>query len=141
MSMSTKRVLTAELVGPALDWAVALCEGHRPPLLRVLRGNVALPDQDDPMVCDYLGYSTDWDLGGPILHREMIDLKSEANDGSVWSAQLARCRQVLRGAPGDLRLVFSYCMQRGPTPLIAAMRCRVTIKLGDYVAVPAELLE
>jgi hypothetical protein len=31
--------------------------------------------------------------------------------------------------------------QKGPTPLIAAMRCYVTLKLGDEVEVPEELKE
>ena len=46
---------TSELIGPALDWAVATCEK-----------NWAF----EPDGCD--SYSTDWALGGPIIEREGI---------------------------------------------------------------------
>ncbi len=117
---------TSELIGPALDWAVAVCSGHKPPLLRILRGKAALPDLDDPMVCDYLEYSIDPAQAWPIIEREKIDIMWEPNGkpvvrGSTW----------LNGV-----FVESY----GPTPLIAAMRCYVASKLGDVVDVPEELV-
>lgn len=125
------KVKTSELTGKALNWAVALAEGHQPPLLRVLRGNVALPCADDPMWCDYLDYSTDWAQGGPIIEREGINTNKYVADplysepywiGTTWEkAKVDR-------------------WMRGPTPLIAAMRCFVASKLGDEVDIPEELL-
>ena len=60
---------TNELVGKALDWAVAKCEGYKP---------VAV-----------LNYSTCWEHGGPIIEREGISLKQDQPPGYPpygWSA-------------------------------------------------------
>ena len=67
-------------------------------------------------------YTTDWAQGGPIIHRENIGL--EAPDGNIvyWNAVLHDGTTFM-----------------GSTPLIAAMRCYVTSKLGDVVEVPKEL--
>lgn len=109
---------TNDLTGAALDWAVAKCEGLK---VRVMSGvchDVELlgmqVDGDTRIV-----YSNDWALAGPIIQRERIatwgdgDLYWEAECGWAWG--------------------------KGPTPLIAAMRCYVTFKLGDEVEVPEEL--
>ena len=65
-------------------------------------------------------YSTDWAHGGPIIEREQIDIQCfpRKSGGVVW-----------RTFHAD-----------GPTPLIAAMRCFVAIKLGDEVDVPDDVL-
>ena len=68
-------------------------------------------------------YSTNWAQGGPIIEREWIDLHC-VND-SLWEAECP--------APCGL------AMQNGPTPLIAAMRCYVSSKLGGEVDVPEGL--
>jgi hypothetical protein len=65
-------------------------------------------------------YSTDWALGGPIIEREKIDLQWDMNR---WNAAIGPMRWYIGG----------------PTPLIAAMRCYVTSKLGADVDVPEEL--
>lgn len=62
-----------------------------------------------------MNYSTDWAQGGPIIERERI---SWADFGKFFKA-------------GDYK---------GPTPLIAAMRCYVASKIGDDVEIPEELL-
>ena len=67
-----------------------------------------------------LDYSTDWACGGPILEREGISIYRMTSD---WSAAYSP----------------SEAAQDGPTPLIAAMRCYATSKLGDEVKVPEEL--
>ena len=122
------KIKTSELIGPALDWAVALAEGHTIPRLRILRGKVALPQEDDPMWCDYLEYSTDWAQGGPIIDREMLGVFPSESVSGKWC-----CRPREKDYP---KFPFMY----GPTPLIAAMRCYVASKLGDEVDVPEELL-
>jgi hypothetical protein len=66
-------------------------------------------------------YSTDWAQGGPIIEREKIALYLNGEDG--WT-----------GEDGWKRAT-------GPTPLIAAMRCYVAMKLGDEVEVSTELGE
>lgn len=65
--------------------------------------------------------STRWEQGGPIITRERIHLTAGANDAD-WIAD------------------HPNAITRGLTPLIAAMRCYVTSRLGDEVDVPEELL-
>ncbi len=67
-------------------------------------------------------YSTDWAQGGPIIDRETIQLVPVSNP-DYWIAM----------HPDSDRY-------RGPTPLVAAMRCYVASKLGDEVEIPKELL-
>ena len=54
-----------ELIGAALDWAVALCEV----------GPIDIKDIDDPHF-----YSTDWAEGGPIIEREKITTEWTGED-------------------------------------------------------------
>ena len=102
---------TAELNGPALDWAVAKCEV----------GEEFIGEIDDPHF-----YSTDWSQGGPIIEREGITIMP-LDDGSGWLGEIGEL-----WSPAEDGLV-------SPTPLIAAMRCYVESKLGDYVELPEEL--
>lgn len=67
-----------------------------------------------------LDYSTDWACGGPLIEREDISIYRMTSD---WSAVYNP----------------SGATQDGPTPLIAAMRCFVTSRLGEEVEVPDEL--
>lgn len=134
------KIKTATLTDAALNWAVALAEGHKPPLLRVLRGNVALPDIEDPMSCDYLGDddqwarfdpSTNWAQGGPIIERKRISTRTYAREGHSWVAFIDFGGSSVSGVKAR---------QTGPTALTAAMRCHVASELGDEVDVPEELL-
>jgi hypothetical protein len=108
---------TAELTGPALDWAVAKCEGAYTPSVGT--------DIDGTKRVNYGGmypeWSTDWAQGGPIIEREGIHT-GQGMDG-LWYANKG----------------ISKHHQFGRTPLIAAMRCYVASKLGDEVEIPAEL--
>jgi len=71
------------------------------------------------------GYSpsTNWSQGGPIIEREGIELVPDG--GGAWGA-------AIRGGDED-------DMSQAPTPLIAAMRCFVSSRLGGEVEVPDEL--
>lgn len=131
---------TSELVGPALDYAVALC-GTVPPKTQGFRNKDTLQvtvylDQR----CDWKGNliaipyspSTDWAIGGQIIEREGIDLYCSVptnikhDDPSwtgSWRAKYHRCG-------------FGTEMFYGKTALIAAMRCFVTTKLGDEIELP-----
>ena len=100
---------TSELTGAALDWAVAMAE------------NWAGAD------FEVKPYSTDWAHGGPIIESEGINLDNYAKNPQ-WSAW----------APAPER-ESGEAQAYGPTPLIAAMRCYVTSKLGETVNVPEEL--
>jgi hypothetical protein len=103
---------TSELQGPALDWAVAKCEG----LEGFNKENLCFYD-DEGMPFEP---SCVWSQAGPIIEREKIALYLNGDDG--WT-----------GEDGWKRAT-------GPTPLVAAMRVYVAIKLGDEVEVPGELL-
>ena len=124
---------TSELTGAALDWAVAKCEG--------------VTDEwreDGPFLWNGVpcirsgGHdvnyrpSTEWWLGGPIIEREAISIAADTAgmfDTFVWFASVD---DILVDAEDAIGV-------RGPTPLIAAMRCYCCAKLGDEVEVPEEL--
>ena len=104
------KIKCAGLVGAQLDYAVAKCEGRHP---------------DSPLE----PYSTNWSWGGPIIERETcIAMLGRLNSG-IWQVQALY--DIGQDKPGD----YYY----GPTPLIAAMRCFVSSKLGDEVEIPEEL--
>jgi len=67
--------------------------------------------------------SVEWNQGGPLIEGEGISLE--------WS-----------GWGGDEQWIA--CLKhddefKGPTPLVAAMRCYVASRLGDEVEIPEEL--
>lgn len=116
------KIKTSELIGPALDWAVAKCEGMTDSEERFW-----VPDyisgQTAVLLRDYTP-SKRWVQGGLIIEREKIDIwpfENEVHEDS-WGARM-----------------LNICISSGPTPLIAAMRCYVASKLGDEVDVPEEL--
>ena len=103
------KLKTSELQGAALDWTVAKCEGN---------DGVWFASDADPVP---FTPSTDWAQGGPIIEREQLNLSCLGNNKwEVW--------------PNYGMNDTTYC--KGPTPLIAAMRCYVASKLGDEVEVP-----
>jgi hypothetical protein len=108
------KIKTAELTGPALDWAVAKCE---------------LPDGWPEIVLgDETDYSTSWAQGGPII--EAVGMTLMYCEGEYIAGTNPECFD---------NQVFMYHKQYGPTHLIAAMRCYVASKLGDEVEIPEEL--
>ena len=66
-------------------------------------------------------YSTDWAQGGPIIEREEIAI--DCDGLGTWCAS------------DNNKPIANY----GPTPLLAAMRCYVASKLGEFVDIPEEL--
>jgi hypothetical protein len=66
-------------------------------------------------------FSTNWAQGGPIIEQEKITLEWT---GENWCAYIRHDAEEF-----------------GLTPLIAAMRCYVSSKLGDEVDISAELFE
>jgi hypothetical protein len=113
---------TSELQGAALDWAVAKCEFPEPDyepqdwLIYITEDCM-----DDGWV---FTPSTDWAQGGPIIEREFICVSAPMHPSTApWFA--------ISDSTG--------CKSSGPTPLIAAMRCYVTSKMGDEIEIPEEL--
>ena len=136
--MDTVTVETNKLISPALDWAVAKCEGWedgrymRSPYIRKnVHGRVI--GIQVPIHREYRWFnpSTDWSQGGPIIERELIRVIAPTMRGIDW---IARIKQ---GLPSSMHGWFE---KTGPDPLIAAMRCYVASKLGDAVQIPTELV-
>jgi hypothetical protein len=118
------KIDTNELIGVALDWAVAHCEKEETLISNGKLNTFWTEDGYHP--------STDWSHGGPIIEQEEIGIKrnSPCSDGRQWEASPSI---TAKGAGGK----WGY----GPTPLVAAMRCYVASKLGDSVEVPDDVLE
>lgn len=109
------RKQVSNLTGAELDYAVALVLKEDYTYLRsreACRGTK--------------NYSTDWAQGGPIIGRERISIKAQQPD---WTAYIAICDGM------------TDRILRGPTPLIAAMRCFVASKLGDEVKIPEHVVQ
>ena len=142
---------TADLTGPALDWAVAKCEG----VSLIYRGRKWPTDGattveyapwavhpvvngSGPFVAALCNsaYSptTNWAHGGPIIEREGIELICNLNPAEAARFKTEPHWRASKRAwsKGDIWY--------GPTPLIAVMRCYVASKLGDEIDVPKELL-
>lgn len=120
--MKTK---TSELIGTALDWVVAKCEG----VTQHDMGHWKLPILEACTAHQYTP-STDWSQGGPISERARICSRTIAQDGMYWSAYIN---------PGGSTRASLGEPSYGPTELIAKMRCYVASKLGDEVEIPEEL--
>lgn len=122
-------VQTSELIGPALDWAIAKIEGVKLSQsnwsyqLRI-SGGVTTPHGGK------YSPSTNWSQGGPLIERYQIWLTGPFRHRQQWKAS--------NGLASDWD--YSKSEFEGPTPLIAAMRCFAAYKLGQAVMVPKELL-
>ena len=154
------KIKTSVLTGPALDWAVAKCEGwglQRNPMgaqgghgwwiweeTPSGKGGILI-DKSVYMEIgphtqpktrnsgDRYSPSTDWAQGGPILDRELTSVNrvSDLENEQKWSA-----RKAVYLPEVGAKIAEQY----GPTPLSAICRCYVTSKLGDTVDIPEELL-
>jgi hypothetical protein len=127
-------IKTSELIGAALDWAVAKCEGKNTTLMRNDDGSL-FPNPVWEAGLWQQSHSTNWAQGGPIIERERINVLrgndlyfpkgNEKGDHyeELWLASKDSSRNI-----------------HGQTPLIAAMRCLIASKLGDEVDIPEGLL-
>ena len=147
-------IKTQDLIGPALDWALAKCEGHRIQARRWGR-NIEWVSLDLTNVRDddYTTWcpSYDWAQGGPIIERENISVicAEGAYDAKrrryavYWAAEKGVKQDgIVYGSQGDdygQHFTIACDSVTGSTPLIAAMRCYVASKLGDEVKVPDEV--
>ena len=134
------KIKTAELIGATLDWAVAKALGIRTYIGRyehTLTGPCILDADLVDMQTDgeqELKHSRSWAQGGPIIDREKLCVGYQHQLDPVYVPLLD---------PATIcwaRTTAGGYLKYGPTPLIAAMRCYVTSKLGDEVDVPEELL-
>jgi len=149
------KIKTAELTGPALDWAVAKCEGaqEKP---ETSSAEYASRFADQGKLQDFNGEdfgvamsygalyrmveairseppkfkpSTDWSQAGPIVEREKIGVGFYDDGcharGGEWCALMDVNRDPVEAF--------------GSTALLAAMRVYVASRLGDEVEIPEEL--
>lgn len=136
------KIKTSELTGAALDWAVAKCEGFLEEedvfgtmLSRVVvcdktyvdRVVVRLNPRPEMYYDPEYNPSTNWEFAGPIIEGKRLSLTPRDYG---WDALV---HERLFEEDG------SDFFMKGPTPLVAAMRCFVASRLGDEVDVPEEL--
>lgn len=155
MPHETVTLRTCDLIGAALDWAVAqVC---------VAQGSVSIDPHDAKSGLPYMTFdadgpciwgsgreavgtfsretgkpwvihgpggrfkpSTDWSQGGPLLYQHRISSIAPGTASGVWWGQM----------PGSSVLYST----KGPDPLVAGLRRLVSEHLGDSVDVPAELV-
>ena len=106
---------TRDLVGPALDWAVAMADGRNPffasgylQISNWIPGKAWSP-------------STDWSQAGIIIEREEMQVSKASYGDMAWGAYMWR-RESFAGF--------------GLTLLLATMRCFVSANLGETVDIP-----
>lgn len=117
------KIKTKDLIGPALDWAVASIEKLPGDLLLLVNGEPVIRrsvlGHTDHLRCEF---STNWAQGGPIIEREVMEVKP-FKYRNIWIAYIEK----------------PYVFGDGPTPLIAAMRAFVASRMGNTVEVPEGL--
>lgn len=111
-------VKTADLVGRALDWAVAGGASDTPYWARMFQICVLTGKTHGGIDFKYAP-SECWSQGGLLIDKHLLSLKMTGTE--TWAAIVEGCNGI------------------DPTPLIAACRAIVAAKLGDVVSVPAEL--
>jgi hypothetical protein len=112
---------TSDLEGVALDWAVAKCEGVE---VEYINDGITQCLLQKPS--GRYAPSTDWAQCGPIIERGRIGIEP-------WGANRSWIAQTYNEAGRVTQ------RQYGSTPLIAAMRCYVSSKLGDEINLPKDL--
>lgn len=138
--MKMVEVKTAELIGPALDWAVAQAAGWAVEIKphgeysnastgHKLKGRSYRLWMVSDVETEECAPSTDWSQGGPLIARYNIDLNHMGAKGDSIEACL-----------NDFDLMRGWVIE-GETHLVAACRAIVAAKLGDVVSVPAELVK
>lgn len=146
------KIKTSELTGPALGWASAVADkrqvragiGGSVEVRGRTESNDELPEDYDLWMFWYP--QADWSQAGPIIEREgiglLFDSGSACREPGWFATPDDQCTQEsYEGERFDPAfMVDESAGTRGPTPLIAAMRCYVASKLGDEVDVPEEFL-
>ena len=120
-------VKTAELVGPALDWAVAQVEGapcYTDP--NSPQKTQFIDDEDCPFGRYIYSPRQNWDQCGPLIDRYDVRL-NKTTDGK-WYASTDG--YIMGADPGGI----------SRSALIAICRAVVGGRLGDVAHVPAELV-
>ena len=130
------KVKVSELIGAALDWAVAKAAENLYPKgdVRLLDGRLFTIEPGDHERTDtWRNYNPtqNWQLGGPILTFERIS--RTIDHSGQWIAYWTDGY-----TEGDEGLKWMHCDR---SELVAGLRCYVASKLGDEVEVPDELVQ
>lgn len=152
----TTKIKTHELLGAALDYAVAKAEYTDGRWFGQHFG-VAVAVETAPGSGFQMRFypSENWNDAGPIIQREGIsiircdddwgvDAKGFCNNVRipVWGAttgQRGWDETTEHQQHDPMYQIYTSDVTYGPTPLIAAMRCYVASKLGEEVEIPDEL--
>ena len=159
------KIKTADLIGPALRYAVAVCEGFNVGILtveeqweRFIEG--ASPEDLEKYADEYAdikaGFKTEICKVHDDGYKSALDARAWRfdEDWGVGGPIIDRALisvvhnddegQWEAGQRVQLQSMFGFNGDNysvGPTSLIAAMRCHVTSELGDEVEIPDELMK
>lgn len=157
---------TADLTGPALDWAVAKCEGHAVAVMTVEEQRARWFEHVDPNDLEKEQRNFDQYILPTLkpkltvvgednykrtpTHAEAPMLWGQGIPHFAYGTSWAQGGPIIERECIDIRFggedLWEAAMDAqtltapGPTPLIAAMRCFVASRLGDEVEVPEELI-
>lgn len=124
--MKMIEVKTADLVGAALDWAVAYHLNGERAFFEAFGSRMLGRSITEEAIAGNIRPSTDWAQGGPLIESKRVAISVLPQNPNVWCA--------------DFPCDESKKVYFGATALSAAMRAIVAAKLGDTVSVPAELV-
>lgn len=130
--MEMIEVKTADLIGPALDWAVAQVEGVNYRQDGIKCKTRIAPRKWHHYTEPNFSPSTDWSWGGPLIDEYAISIMKPLFDDGIWIAE--RINETGEFHSGEGRQV-------GGTALIAMCRSLVSVLVGDTVSVPKELMQ
>lgn len=142
------KVKVSELIGAALDWAVAKAEGVDVEGRGILRTNTSTDGGND-----WVPYAPSrvWSQGGPVIDNAKISLDTYCYDdvncesvamagiGNEYPHEEERIVSITKVWFHDAHIEYRHT-QTGPTPLVAGMRCFVSSKFGDEIEIPDELV-
>lgn len=152
------KIKTADLIGPALRYAVAVCEGLNVGILtveeqweRFIEG--ALPEDLEKHAEYYaaikVGFKTELCKVHGDGYKSTLDARAWRfdEDWSVGGPIIEREKVEIGPTFSGTTWAACYpnkptskqCLANGPTPLIASMRCFCCAKLGDEIEIPQEL--
>ena len=119
---------TKDVLGQALDFWVCTCLGQRP---EVIMARALGPTP----------YSSDWSLGGPLIHAQNIAISPQPPSMRLWVAVWPRpatsSKLILPNSAQPPAKVGAMAHH----PLVAAMRAFVGGRFGTNLLVPKEYHE
>ena len=130
-------IKTSELSGAALDWAVAKCENLE---IHTLEKGMKISVRNGELEPWWVFTpSTNWAQGGPIIEREDINVTRYTRAEVTETNQEIYRKDGWTASTTATAYWITPIRNYGTTPLLAAMRCYVTSKLGEWVDMPEEV--